>query len=653
MSLDLESNKSQNNLKAAKPSGNIIYEFEGFRLDAMHLMLCRQNGDEIALTPKQVETLLALVERNGEIVGKEELMDRLWANSFVEESNLTQNVHILRKVLGDTAGGKPMIETLRRRGYRFNGDLTRVQAVQAPIVYESESADKFSERPAVNIPDAVSTAGIKGPRRKWAMASALVAVSVIAIAIGGYFYSRGVLGGSKNTRSIAVLPLKPIDAASRSDIYEIGIADSLILKLGTLKGLVVRPLSATRNYAEISQDPLAAGREQQVDYVLASNYQLAGGKIRVTSQLFNVANGQIEETYKGGEKDAAAVFAMQDEIANEIGNIISARFAAVAGPGTGRRGTANEEAYRLFLQGMYFVDKEDPAAARKALEMFDQAISLDPNYAQAWSGTAHAHRTLANRGRNANTDDEYKASMAAVNKALSLDQDLADAHSALCENKMQYERDYAGAERECKRAIELDPNSALGHQIYSRYLFSRGRFDDAIAEIKTSIDLGPASVFSQRVYGSSLYFARRYPEAVTQLKRVIVMDPDYPLTYPWLWQSLETQGNYAEAFDSFMKFQALLKADGDTVKAFSDAYQSDGWHGVLVEQAKRFDSGNLAFYHGAVLNARIGNKDKAFAYLESSFQRHELWMNMLRVDPGLDTLRDDPRFDDLVRRVGL
>ena len=360
-------------------------------------------------------------------------------------------------------------------------------------------------------------------------ASLILAFGVIALAYFRINENKAELS-VPSKKSIAVLPLKPINARDRVEIYELGIADSLIHKLSSMKGFIVRPLSATRTYSDIEQDPLAAGREQKVDYVLASNYQLAGGKIRITAQLFNVASGQIEETYKS-EKDAANVFAMQDAIAGEVGNILSARFGSTSSSPTAKRGTTNEEAYRLYLQGMYILDKRNLADARKAAEILEQAVRLDPNYATAWAGKAHAHRAVANFGRSPNIHEEYQKSIEAINKALALDENLADAHSALCENKMNYEYDFDGAERECKRAIELDPNSSLAHQIYSRYLMGRGRFDEAIAEIKIAIDLEPASLFSQRLYGNVLYYARRYEEAVLQFKRVIAMDPNFGTTY--------------------------------------------------------------------------------------------------------------------------
>ncbi|MEJ7701210.1 MAG: hypothetical protein WKF71_16410 [Pyrinomonadaceae bacterium] len=294
-----------------------------------------------------------------------------------------------------------------------------------------------------------------------------------------------------------------INTANRDELYEIGIADSLILKLGSMNGFVVRPLSATRQYTNIGQDALIAGREQQVDYVLASNYQLAGGKIRITSQLLNVASGQIEETYKS-EKDAGDVFAMQDAIAGEVGNILSARFGSTSSGATAKRGTTNEEAYRLYLQGIYILGKNrDRTNAGQAVEILEQAVRLDPNYAQAWAGKAHAHRLMVNATPSGNIYD-YQKSLEAINKALALDENLADAHSALCENKMYYEYDFDAAERSCKRAIELDPNNSRAHEIYSRYLVTRGRIDEGIAEIKTAIDIEPTLRFNQRWYGDCL-----------------------------------------------------------------------------------------------------------------------------------------------------
>jgi eukaryotic-like serine/threonine-protein kinase len=481
-------------------------------------------------------------------------------------------------------------------------------------------------------------------------------VSALALALPFYRH-RNPVPSLPPEKSIAVLPAKAINSANRDEIYEIGIADSLILKLRSMKGFVVRPLSVMRKYADVGQEPLVAGREQKADYVLASNYQLGGGKIRITAQLFNVASGQIEETYKS-EKDAADVFAMQDAIASEVGNVLSARFGTTPSGRTAKRGTANEEAYRLYLQGVYLTAKRNVADGQKAAEVLEQAVRLDPNYAAAWAGLGRAHRYISTFA-GSRAQDEHQKSIEAINRALALDENLADAHTTLCESKMSYEWDFDGAERECKRAIELDPNSSQARSAYSRCLNCLGRFDEGIAEIKTAIDFEPASLVNQRDYGVSLYYARRYPEAVAQLRRVIAMDEKFATTYSWLVVALEMQGNYPEAFEWWMKAEALYKAPEEAIQAYQAAYQSSGWQGLMLERARRCDLESFrpdykgVYFQGAVEHAKVGHKDRAFEYLEKSYQRHESWINLLKVEPGLDSLRDDPRFGELVQRVGL
>lgn len=674
------------------------FEFGDFILDKREKVL-RRGGKPVAVTPKALELLLFLVENHGHLIEKNELLKAVWADSFVEEGNLAFTIRLLRKALADDAQKPRYIETVPKRGYRFIAEVERVETrdekdkpfelidnpppangeISSPAksphrlnktpnqtlgsvvaiadwrsdagTGQAEETSAFSERPADNSNNKIeksSAAGSHGRKRQIAVFG-LAALIAGAVIFGAYFFAaRQTAPG--NNKSIAILPFKPINTANRDEIYEIGIADSLIHRLSSMKGFVVRPLSAIRQYADIEQDPIAAGKEQQVDYVLASNYQIAGGKIRVTAQLFNVANGQIEETYKS-EKDAGDVFAMQDAVGSEIGNLLLTRFAVTSGTQRAKRGTNHEEAYRLYLQGMYLCDKRDLADARKAVQVLDQAVALDPNYALAWAGKAYAHRIIGNYGRSADTHEEYRQSIDAINKALALDKNLPEAYSALCDNKMYYEYDFDGAERACQRALELDPNSSLAHQVYSRYLNSRGRADEALSEIKTAIELEPTSFHNQRNLGVSLYFARRYEEAAAQFKRVIAMDKNYASTYRWLLFALEMQGNEREAFEWFMKSPQMQNQDEETVRAFQATFQTSGWKGVLSKRLKAFEKSGEVYFQGAAYNAQTGNKDKALEYLESSYQRRELWMANLQVEPMLDSLRDDPRYHELVRRV--
>jgi DNA-binding winged helix-turn-helix (wHTH) protein/tetratricopeptide (TPR) repeat protein len=688
-----------------------LYEFGEFRLDVAEHLLVRSSGDEeeerLPLSDKAFETLCVLVRNAGHLVNKDELLNQVWAEAFVEENNLNKCIHAIRRVLGEQAGARQYIETVQKRGYRFVAEVRRIsveverkgqtdatettnglsanashhsiasaslllpfaaaqktppsgavivladwrhetEANEAAAQISIEDFDGLNSSPAE--PESRGRHAAKNRLPLAAFASAAFLIGVIAL--GFYFFSAGkTISNADGKKSIAVLPLKPINTGVRDEIYEVGIADSLILRLSSANGFFIRPLSATRKYTALDQDALAAGREQKTDYVLAANYQLADGKIRVTAQLLNVATGQIEETYKS-EKDSSDVFAMQDAVAGEIGGSLLARFVTPASRATAKRGTNNEEAYRLWLQAMYLYDRRDRADAQKAVELLEQAIQLDPEFARAWAGKAHVHRALANF--SGTTHEEYKKSIEAINRALALDENLSDAHSALCENKFFYERDLDGAERECKRAIELDPNSSLAHQIYSRNLMVLERFDESIAEIKTAIDLEPTSLFSQRNFGIAYYYARRYPEAVTQFKRVTEMDSNFEATYPWLINSLKLQGKETEAFDWFMKWQEVRKADEETLKAFRAAYQTSGWRGVGRERVKRFDESKIrTYFMEACMAAQEGSGDKALEYLEHSFERREWGMAYIRFEPALDILRGDPRFDELVRRVRL
>jgi serine/threonine protein kinase/Tfp pilus assembly protein PilF len=467
-----------------------------------------------------------------------------------------------------------------------------------------------------------------------------------------YFGGPGMTAGD-DTRSIAVLPLRPINQASRDELYDIGIADSLIQRISSIKGFVVRPLNAIRKYADIEQDPIAAGKEQQVDYVLASNYQIADGKIRITAQLLNIETGQIEETYKD-EKDATDVFAMQDAIGEGVGQFLRSHFGLDAVTTHARRETEDEEAYRLYLQGMYFYDKRTRVDAYKAVEVLESAVNLDPNYARAWAGLAHAHRYLINLGGvTVNIHDETRKSMMAVNRALALDNEVSEAYGALCDNKMYYEYDFAGAEAACKRAIELKPGSPLARNTYGRFLMSRGRWDESISELKAAIELEPTSYFHQIVYLTCLAQARRYDEAARQMDRLWELNPGNAFRLYWHNAgALMTNDEPLKAYERWMRYFRSSGADQETIQHFESIYQSAGWPGVMREQARRNREAPIEHeFLIAAIHAQIGDLETAMEFLEKSYARREFWMAHLRVEPRLDPLRQDPRFQDLVTRV--
>lgn len=623
------------------------YRFGSFRLDLEERQLL-QNDLPVRLTPKAFDVLATLVIASGHLVKKEDLLRTVWADSFVEEANIARVIHTLRKVLG-VHEGETFIETVAKTGYRFVAEVHK-ETVETKNFAEQQSAANLNISPFEISKSDVSHLIAAKPKMRFILFTLgfLTAVSLLLLAS----FNFQSWSSANSNKSIAVLPLKPINAGVRDELYEIGIADSLIHRLGEMKGFSVRPLNATRGYSDVDQDPIAAGKEQQSDYVLASNYQIADGRIRITAQLFDVASGQIEESYKS-EKDVSDIFATQDAVAAEIGDLLRTRFGAAPRGKAAKRGTRSEEAYRLYLQGMYLYNNRNQEDLRKAVETLESAVQVDPNYALAWAGLAHARRSVGGFGRRTNTHDVYQKSIEAINKALALDPDLSEAYSALCENKFIYEWDFVGAESSCKRAIELNPDSTLAHQVYSRFLAIRGRADESLAEIKTAIDIEPASLFNQRLLGNSLQYARRYDEAISQFKRVIAMDEDFGTSYMWLSQTLALAGKESDAFEVWLQILEKVEADEETVRVYRTQFETSGWIGVMLERAKRFEEGNEIYFHGAAYNALVGDHDKAFELLERSYQRREWGIVFLRVDPRLDSLQSDPRLNDLARRIGL
>lgn len=318
------------------------------------------------------------------------------------------------------------------------------------------------------------------------------------------------------------------------------------------------------------------------------------------------------------------------------------------------RGTTNEEAYRFYWQGRNLIYKRTAADSRKAIEYFEQAIRLDPNFARAYSGMAHAYIASGNLGGDL-PRVEYEKAKEAVTKALELDNNLAEGYTVSGEAKFVYEWDFAGAEKDLLRALELEPSTDLAHEQYASYLASRGRFDEAIAESKTALDINPNLLQHQQVDGVILYRARRYDEAIIQLKRVIEVDENHATAYSWLWLAYEMKGDDAGAYEWFMKFQK--RTNPERIGLFQNAYETSGWQGVrqkIFEVQKLNEqkpSANL--YAMARQCALLGDKEQAFEYLNKAIEKRQGQMIQLNVEPAFDNLRDDPRFDELVRRVGL
>jgi len=488
--------------------------------------------------------------------------------------------------------------------------------------------------------------------------SGLAVLLLVGIGFGYYFWSqRKTVPGENGKKSIAVLPLKPINTTNREQIYELGIADSVILKISSSRNLIVRQLHAVRKYVELDRDLIEIGNEQNVDFVLASNYQIANGKIKVTSQLLDVATGKVEDTFSV-EKDSTNLFSAQDAIAAAIGRKLIGRFGGANDGYEPKRGTTSEEAYRLYLQGMYLVEREDKASTIRSIELFDQAINLDPNYAAAWAGKGHAHCAYSHMGDNPPAV-EYEIARPALERALELDGNLSEAYAVLGIFNTDFRWNFEEGEKHFLRAIELNPSSDLAYRWYGNRLVNNGRTEEAVAAMKTAIDNNPTNIFHHRIYGWVLYMARRHGESIEELKRVVEMDPGFVSAYDNLWLAYHAKGDHARAFEWFMKYHEQAHTSSELVNQLNAAYQKSGWQGVLQRQRAvtlaKTQKGEFSprHYRIAVLSALIGDTDQALESLNDAFKYRSANITFLKTDPALDSLRGDPRFQELVHRAGL
>lgn len=316
------------------------------------------------------------------------------------------------------------------------------------------------------------------------------------------------------------------------------------------------------------------------------------------------------------------------------------------------RGTTNEEAYQLYQQAENLSEGRLRRDMPAALDYFNEAVTLDPQFARAWAGKSLLHRYLVTIA-GADQTEQYKKSMDAGEKALAIDPNISEAHTSLCLNKFLYEYEFAGAESACKRALELDPDSSVGHKAYANFLYSRGRFDEAIAESKQAIELQPLSREHKQTYALALYYARRFEEEEVQWKRLLELNPTHAFIYTRLFINLAQQGKYDKAFEYLIKkLTAEDKQDNEIIERFRSAFAASGWRGVTMERIKHPElEGFTGPFDVACLYATIGDKDKAFEFLEKAYQEHNYRISVLQVEPQLDPVRDDPRYADLVRRV--
>ena len=614
-----------------------LYEFGPFQIDTQNRLLFR-DGQPVPLKPKVIDTLLLLVENSGRVLEKDELIEKLWPETFVDEANLTQNIYVLRKALTTGADSTSYIETIPRRGYRFTGDVKKISA--GATVVEAETGT-------------TRTTGT-GPRWMW------VAVGVALVAILGALAFRLLASRSRpavsssSVKSLAVLPFRPLTGGSEDDYIGQGMADALITKLSNTQRLNVRPTSAVLRYNNANIDPIAAGRALDVEAVLDGKVQRVGDRVRVTVQLLRVADGASlwADQY---DEDFTGIFALQDSISAQAARSLTLQLTGNEAALMRKHYTQNARAYESYLQGRYFWNKRNTASFRKAIEYFEQALAVDSNYALAYAGLADSYIRLNESGAPMNEEAVPKAK-AAIMKALAIDDSLGEAHATLGFIKFRHDWDFAGADSEFKRAVELNPNYSEAHQWYAFYLLAVGKTNEADAEIKRGQELDPLSVSFNSNLAIYLFFRHDFERSITQARKTLEMEPDFSQARATLGLSYEQKSSNKEAIAELTKAQ---QASGDVAMAswLGHALAQDGQtkeaRRILSEIEEYAKKNYVPPYNLAVLHAGLGERQQAMDLLEKGFADRSLRPVWVKFDPRLDGLRQDGQFLQLIQRMGL
>ena len=647
-----------------------LYEFGPFRLDpAEHVLL--RDGEKVPLRKREFSVLMALVENHGHVMTKDELLKEVWQDDAVEEGNLNRQISTLRKALGESPGESQYIETVPKVGYRFIARVREIRDRSADVVFErhtvarivteeEDEADGRVEITPTSEPTALLTTGEKGRAvsRRWLLAFVGVGILLVGLplALTQPWSSRESQGtkAAPAVRSLAVLPFKPIGSGSEDEYLGLGMADALITKLSNIRGVNVRPTSAVRKYGAPDQDPVAAARELGVEAVVEGSVQKAGEQVRVTVQLVSARDGTPlwGQTF---DEQFTNIFAVQDQISEQVARALTLSLSSAEKELLTKRYTVNSEAYQLYLKGRYFWNKRTIEGMKKGIGYFNEAVEKDPSYALAYVGLADSYSLLSDYG-GLPPEEAYPQAKRAAMRAVELDEGLAEAHATLAYIKTGYDWDWPGAEEEFRRAIELNPNYETAHQWYAEYLSGMGRHREAIAEIRRAREINPLSLIINAVEVSVLCIAREYDQGISQGQKALEMDPNFAEVYGYLKRCYDQKGMYREAIAAHQMQRKLAGLDAEETPALREAAAATSarvyWQKRLEQELEESKRELSAGFEVAEIYAQLGEKDQAFAWLERAYQERSFMMLYLKVAPNLDPLRSDPRYADLLRRVG-
>src|SRR5213080_3407637 len=631
-------------------------------------------GEAIHLPKKPFQVLTYLVEHRDRFVSRAELLDQFWDGKDVYDDALRKCVGAIRKTLDDQSDDARFIETRWGVGYRYIGPVTEQIVREETSITEIEKTrgvkiiveeEEIHDDPALDKLPAPSLAPSPTLRLR-AILKRHSTVAVLAL-----LFLAGSIGAAviitarqrrvpvethpAQIRSVAVLPLRNLSNDPESEYFSDGITENLINTLSRIEGLKVISHGSIFAFKGKEIDPREVREKLGVGALLEGSVLKSGERVRINVRLVSTEDGEVlwaSDTY---ERAIGDIFVVQDKITRSVAAGLRIQLSGEGERRLAKRYTDNVEAYQAYLKGRYFLNKRTPDGIAKAVEYFRQAIEIDPNYALAYAGLADGYDKVYWFIRLPPEEVMPKEREAATS-ALALDDSLAEAHVALA-TVYGNGWDLSNAAREIERAIEISPGNAESHHNYAYCLVHLDSPDEGIAEIKRARELDPLNVVMNVDVGEVLLYARRYDEAIEALNHAIGMDANRANAHYDLAQAYEQKGMDGEAVEEYLRNEVLDGESQETIAALKAGYAASGLRGfwlkkleVARERSKR--SYTLSIIP-ARLYARLGDRDRAFDWLEKSYAEHLPTLVDLKVDPMFDDLRSDPRYIDLLRRVGL
>jgi TolB-like protein/DNA-binding winged helix-turn-helix (wHTH) protein/Flp pilus assembly protein TadD len=616
----------------------------------------RKAGLRIKVQQQPMKLLEILLEHPGEVVTREELRSRVWPNESFGDFDQALNIAIgkLRSALGDAAENPRFIETLPKRGYRFIADISVIDAGASAKRPESVSED-------LPVPEPRNTLQIAGlevapKRQSWLTARVIVAVALVlslSILSAWLFRSRGP--APAGIHSLAVLPLENLSGDASQNYFADGMTDELITDMAQISALRVISRTSVMVYKGARKPLPQIARELNVDAVVEGTVLRSGDQVRITAQLIEASTDKHlwSQSYEGELRDTLA---LQSRVASAIADQIRINLTPRELAALKNVKIVNPEAYESYLKGRYFWNKRTADGLKVALAYFKQAIEEDPKYAKAYSGLADTYALLGDWQYAVMTPKEaFPEAKAAAIEALELDNTLGEAHNSLAFVLDGFDWDLDAGGKEFQRAIELNPGYATAYHWYAWHLSLLGRFDEAITEMRKAENLDPLSLIINADLAELLDLAHFYDESIRQSRKTIEMDPNFAVAHNQLGQAYLQKHMYAEAVAELKKAVQLSGDSPTCIANLARAYVASGERGealtLLGNLKKRSNPGYSNATEIAMIYASLGDTDQAMTWLEKGYQERFNPGVLLR--PGFDPLRSDPRFQNLLRRIGL